>query len=164
MNAGRTGFLATLLGRDGGQNLVEYALMLIIFLLMMFGIIDFSRALYSYHFVSHAAREGARWAVVNGADCADDLPPSKPTCPGGPATQTDVQSYVSGIVPPGIDSSQVQVSATWPDTSGTCAPGSHNEPGCPVVVTVSYNFNFLVPLIHNGTLAMASTSEMVIAH
>lgn len=150
--------------RDEGQNLIEYAFILILLLLMMFGIVEFSRALYAYHFVSHAAREGARWAIVNGADCGDDLPPSNASCPNGPATLADVQTYVGGIIPPGINSSKVTVSASWPDTAGTCSPGSHNEPGCPVQVTVSYTFNFLVPLVHNGNLPMSSTSEMVIAH
>ena len=50
-----------------GASSLEFAFVLILILFpLMFGIIDFSRALYAYHWVSYAAREGSRWASVRG--------------------------------------------------------------------------------------------------
>lgn len=48
---------------EGGQSLVETALMLPILLLLLVGIVDFGRAFYAYIAVTNAAREGARYAV-----------------------------------------------------------------------------------------------------
>jgi Flp pilus assembly protein TadG len=51
-------------GREPGQSLVEFALGLLVFLLMVFGIFEFGRAIYTYSVVAHAAREGARVGAV----------------------------------------------------------------------------------------------------
>jgi Flp pilus assembly protein TadG len=150
--------------------MVEFALVCTFLLLLLFGIVDFGRALYTYHFLSNAARTGSRWAAVNGGACASDG-----SCNGttpmnnGPASQTDVQNYVRGLATGGINSSQITVTACGvTGGGGKCAdspPGcTLNEPGCVVKVTVSYNFSFLVPLVRKAAIPMTSTSEMVIAH
>lgn len=142
---------------ETGSTIVEFALTASLLLVMVFGIVDFGRALYAYHYLSNAAREATRWAAVNGSTCNLDN-----SC-SSPAQSSDVNNYVKGITPLGIDWSQVTVATTWPGTgAGSCA--TTNAPGCNVQVTVSYNFSFLVPLVHNGSITMSSTSEMVIAH
>jgi Flp pilus assembly protein TadG len=145
--------------------MVEFALTVVLLLVMLFGVIDFGRALYTYHFLSDAARDATRWAAVNGADCALDL-----SCNGtdgmnsGPANAAAVQNYVAGIVPPGIDPSKVTTTPIWPGNgTSTCPSGSNND-GCPVQVEVSYNFNFIMPLVHSGSITLSSTSELVISH
>jgi hypothetical protein len=50
--------------RDSGQELVEYAIVFPVLMLMLLGIIEFGRIIYSYNAISNAAREGARYAVV----------------------------------------------------------------------------------------------------
>lgn len=50
---------------DRGQTLVEFALSLTITLLMIFGLIDFSRAVYTASVVQWAAQEGARAGTVD---------------------------------------------------------------------------------------------------
>jgi len=50
--------------RQKGQALVELALILPLLLLLVFGIIEFGRALYIKNTLSNAAREGARRAAV----------------------------------------------------------------------------------------------------
>ena len=50
---------------DSGQALVEFALVLPIFLLILFGIVEFARAWNIYEVLTDAAREGARNAVVD---------------------------------------------------------------------------------------------------
>ncbi len=152
--------------------MVEFALTVSLFLVMLFGIIDFSRALYTYHFLSNAARTATRWAAVNGHTCSNDG-----SCNGtapmnnGPATDTDVANYVKSLVPPGIDSSKITTTVCGTEGGTECAdstpPGcatTVNDQGCTVKVNVSYPFPFLIPLIHSGTITLSSTSEMVIAH
>ena len=48
-----------------GQSLVEFALVLPIFLILILGILDFGRAVAAYNSVSNGARSGARVAIVN---------------------------------------------------------------------------------------------------
>lgn len=170
-----------------------------VLMVMVLGIVDFSRALYVYHFVDHAAKSATRWAAVNGYTCAQD-----DSCPYGTtgsetndvttyiaacgqgtsivcgATASNVQTYVLGLVPSGINPSKIMTSVSWPVQSSTstdpspaiCSGAANgltaeaipNYPGCTVEVEVSYPFNFLYPFVQNGTLTLSSTSEMVISH
>jgi Flp pilus assembly protein TadG len=49
---------------DGGQELVEYAIVFPVLMLLVLGIIELGRIMYSYSAISNAAREGARLAVL----------------------------------------------------------------------------------------------------
>jgi Flp pilus assembly protein TadG len=158
-----------------GDSLIEYALTMIFFFTMLFGIVEFARAMYAYHFVSNAARQATRWAAVNGWTCGDDN-----SCNGtapmnnGPALPTDIQNYVANMAPPGINSKNITTTPGWTAPTGsptictaavTGIGGPHeNYPGCTVEVTVSYKFNFVAPIVSAATIKMSSTSEMVIAH
>ena len=51
--------------RSRGQALVEFALILPIFILLTAGIFDGARAVYAYNTIANAARQGARVAIVN---------------------------------------------------------------------------------------------------
>jgi hypothetical protein len=51
---------------DSGQSLVEFALVVPLLLLLVFGIIEFGRVYHAQLVVASAAREGARKAAVNG--------------------------------------------------------------------------------------------------
>jgi Flp pilus assembly protein TadG len=63
---------------QGGQSMVEFALVLPIFLLLLFGLIDIGRYVYTANAVNEAAREGARLGSVAAwsADCSG----SRETC------------------------------------------------------------------------------------
>ncbi len=52
-------------GGDGGAVIVEFALIVPIFFLLIFGIIDFGWAFHQDLDVRHGAREGSRLAAVN---------------------------------------------------------------------------------------------------
>jgi hypothetical protein len=52
-------------GPGRGQGLVEFAIVFPIFLLVLFGLFDIGRAVFSYNEITNAAREGARLAIVN---------------------------------------------------------------------------------------------------
>jgi Flp pilus assembly protein TadG len=48
-----------------GQSLVEFALVIPVFLLLLIGVFDLGLGVFSYNSVTNAAREGARLAIVN---------------------------------------------------------------------------------------------------
>lgn len=52
--------------RSRGQALVEFALVLPMFVLVIFGLLDLGRVVYMNNALSEAARDGARWGVVQG--------------------------------------------------------------------------------------------------
>jgi hypothetical protein len=152
---------------ERGATLLEFAFVLVITLVLLFGMIDFARALYSFHFVSEAAQEGTRFASVRGANCSTDAAPC-------PAQLDDIQTFVMQLVPQGIDSSQVTVNPTWtnPNNLPMCGPPPNVYPGCGVQVQVQYNFNFIFPFsFYNSSpvsfqatqITMASTSQRIIS-
>jgi Flp pilus assembly protein TadG len=62
--------------RDGtqarsGQAIVEFALASLIFLMIVFGTIDFGRAIFISGELHNAAREGARYGKINPSDTAN---------------------------------------------------------------------------------------------
>src|SRR4051812_30624120 len=50
-----------------GQSVAEFALVIPLFLVMLFGIIDIGRVIWANDALSNAAREGARYASVTGS-------------------------------------------------------------------------------------------------
>lgn len=84
---------------DHGAAAVEFALLLPVLLLVVFGIIDFGRALNAQITLTQAAREGARLAALNSANvvsrtqaAATGLSPVTVTvtsCPAGASQTTD---------------------------------------------------------------------------
>ena len=51
--------------RDRGQALMEFALVIPLFLLLMVALFDLGRAVFAYNTLTNEAREGARLAIVN---------------------------------------------------------------------------------------------------
>jgi Flp pilus assembly protein TadG len=140
-----------------GSTMVETALMLSMLLVMMFGIVGFGHALYTYHFVSNAAREATRWASVRGQTCTG-------LSGGCPASASDVQTYVSNVSGMGLDPAKITATTTWiapPNNLAVCKTQPKN-PGCVVEVQVQYSYQFLLPLLPSG-FKMQSTSQMVIS-
>ncbi|ATX81772.1 TadE-like protein [Mariprofundus ferrinatatus] len=71
--------------RESGAALVEMAIVLIIFLALVFAIIEFSLLIFNYSRVIESTRAGVRYAIVNNveAGCASGV--ANITCPGGAA-------------------------------------------------------------------------------
>jgi Flp pilus assembly protein TadG len=155
--------------REDGASIVEMALVVCLLVLpMFFGIFDMSLALYSYHYISDAAREGSRYAIVRGStSCANT--PSLTNCG---ATPTQIQTYVQNLGYPGINgANNMTVTTTWytpsaspPTTWSLCgATPACGAPGNLVKVKVAYAFPLSIPFYGSRTLNMASTSQMVVA-
>ena len=52
-------------GGERGQSLVEFALILPLFVVVLLGIFDVGRAIYAYNTINNAARQAARLAIVD---------------------------------------------------------------------------------------------------
>jgi len=150
---------------ERGAALLEDGLVFMLLLTLLFGIIGFGHALYTYHFLSNAAREATRWASVRGYTCTD-------LAGGCPAAAADVQTYISNVSGMGLNPAKMTVTTTWlpsPNPSGRTAvfvppcATYPNYPGCVVQVQVVYKYNFLLPLLPSSAFNMQSTSQMVIS-
>lgn len=128
-----------------GQTLVEFALILPIFLLLLMGIFDFGRAVYAYNTVSNAARQAVRLAIV-------DQEPSK--------IQDLAAKQAASL---GIDPSTVTITFVNPDlSSGQPCDVVPVLNGCIVEVTVPYTYRAATPIIGNliGPISISSTSRL----
>jgi Flp pilus assembly protein TadG len=157
--AGRTSFRWNRLVRgERGSTLVEFGATAGILAMSMFGLMIMCQAIYAYHYVSEAAREGTRFAAVRGSSCSG-------LAAGCPASASDVQTYVQNLSYPGIQPSLTSVSTTWAayPSGGGCAPSATcNNPGNAVTVKVTYSFPLSIPFVGSKTLTMTSTSDLII--
>jgi TadE-like protein len=82
------------------QSLVEFVLILPIFLLLVFGIVDMGRFVYMNSTLSQAAREGARLAAVEAYWVGRDGTPEGLACgnPGGPVCPADLAALRSNVL------------------------------------------------------------------
>jgi Flp pilus assembly protein TadG len=150
--------------RERGSALAETAVVMTVLLMLMFGIIDFGRALYTYSFVAQLAREGARWAIVRGGSCTLLTTPSG-TCPAKSGT-TDIQPYIQSLNEGATNASSIAATLSWqpPPSDIGCSTAGSNAPGCMAVVTVTYPFTFMLPFLPKAGIPMSSTSQMVISN
>ncbi|HET7103807.1 MAG TPA: TadE/TadG family type IV pilus assembly protein [Terracidiphilus sp.] len=163
---------------EEGATLVEIALSSVILLAILFGVIEMSLAFYSYHFISEAAREATRYAIVRGSNSCTSSSNGLTNCDILPtSTGNPIQAYVRGLGYPGINGNQITVTATWwtASFSGTstvwtsACPGAVdannypcNNPGNKVTVVVNYAFPLSIPFWRATTLNVRSTSSGII--
>jgi Flp pilus assembly protein TadG len=143
--------------RERGSSLAETAIIMAVVLAIIFGIVDCGRALYTYGFVAQLARQGARWAIVRGADCT-----LLSDCPN--ATSAELQTYVQSLNEGATTASSITATLSFAASAPVCTASNSDAPGCLAVVTVSYPFKFLLPFLPTAAITMQSTSEMVIAN
>lgn len=154
---------------DDGEGLVEMAISIAVVLMLLFGVFDFSLAFYTYHYVSDAAREATRYAIVRGNRSCIQTPNLSNCDASGPA----ITSYLQSLDYPGIDTSQLGVTTTWNTAvkqssgamtwNGCGTADACKAPGNQVQVTVTYPFPLSIPFWQQTTVQLTSTSEMVIS-
>lgn len=103
--------------RDRGSVAVEFALVLPVLLLILFGVIDFGRALNAQIELTGAARDGARLAALGYSNAA-------------------VQARVVAAAP--------TLSGVTVTVAANCPPGA--GPTADAQVDVSYQFSFITPI------------------
>ena len=142
-----------------GQAMLELMLTLPIFLALVFGVIEISRLIFFYSSIFSASREAARYAAASGLspngvafyrDCAGIRASAKSTSFGTTLSDSDISIYYDQ----GPDSNGDSVSI------GNC--GSYSSDlalGDRVVVTVSKQFEFIVPLFDFNAIPVSSTTS-----
>jgi Flp pilus assembly protein TadG len=136
-----------------GQTYTEFMMVVLPTLALMFGIVSFGMVVYTYSFLSNAARDAVRYAIVHG---------SKST---SPATSDSIQSFVRGEAK-GLQASSITVSSCWnPQAPPNQCPGptGNNAPGKVVSVQVSYNYHPFYPF-NDVTLPLTSSAQMTISY
>ena len=112
------------LRKEHGNVLLETALMLAIILMLLFGVVDMGRALYTANNLVSAAREGARFGATDnscGTIVADTRAVVKARfSPFGGAALTDAQITVTPSSP--CTGGSVRVSIAYPFTWITPVP------------------------------------------
>ena len=119
---------------EKGSTLVEYAIGASVFLLAVFAVLEFGRALWAHNALSDAARQGARYAALH--------------LPGG-AEDTNIKNLVvygttdGGTKPivPGLTTSMVQITR-----SGDFSVNA----GTVTVKITGYQFQFVLPFLPNS--------------
>lgn len=137
------GPLGLLRREQRGTALVEFALVALPLFLILFGIIDFGRALNYYNDMTQLAGQGARFAAVNQEPCAT----GQVGCTPGNATASFQQDLAKWNDSPELKNKVMVCIKNDPSTT---------EVGSPVTVKVSYTFHFL-SLISGIPITLSST-------
>jgi Flp pilus assembly protein TadG len=132
--------------------LVEFAMVAPIFFLILFGIIEAGRFIFYYETLHNATREGARYAIVNGANtigCSTGpAAPGTTSCdPAGDDVRERVRDAAFGVL------SGIVVDPQWfPD----------NGRGSTVTVTATHTYAVLVPLVPLPSITVTAESSLVV--
>ncbi len=134
-----------------GQSLVEFALVFPVFLLLLFGLIDIGRFVYTANAVSEAAREGARFGSVV-ANCGTN----REACVE--AETHDRLAAVAGATVTAGCTRYVVTQARWVPATGGCQTNDLLK------VEVSTRFQVLTPIVGQllgGALIQGSSQVTV---
>jgi Flp pilus assembly protein TadG len=120
---------------ERGSNLVEFAFIAPVLLLILLAILDFGRAVYAYSVVASAAREGARYGIIHRDDAAAIECAARDTAVA-------------------LDPNQLSILVTLP-----------TEEQSTVEVEVTYAFKLITPLVAEAiggrdSLLLRSTASM----
>jgi Flp pilus assembly protein TadG len=128
-----------------GQAIVELALVLFLLLLLVLGIFEFGRAMYIKNTLTHAARAGARAAVVTSGISSSGPVSINTSCNYGtnPTGNPRVFEAVCKSLYSGIDKNYVNCEITIADLNNNAVIP---DPGDMVTVKVTLtNFGSVVP-------------------
>ena len=137
----------TALRSERGAELVEFALVMPLLLILIGGITDFARLFFSYEIVTNAAREGARLASLPGYDLNNYQ-----------AVRNRVSSYLANT-----NASGTVVTAVNPVPVGLAlVDGAARSSGIRVTVTYTHSFLFVGRLfgLINGTFQDSLTYQV----
>ena len=131
-------------GRGAGQALVEFALILPIFFLVVAGMFDFGLGIYSDLTLVNAAREGARLGVIDPGNTS--------------AIETRVRAMSSNL-----DGSRLNVTINCERPSGKAFTSCSKpmwQPGDATLVTVDYTYSMFFPLLFGTEIPLSSETRM----
>ena len=105
--------------KEEGSGLVEFAILAPLFVVLLFGLVEFGLALYNKGVVTNASREGARFGVVYAT-------PRK--------TEGEIIARVQEYL----------TKSGFTDTANINVTGAQGSSGSPLSVTVAYPYHFEV--------------------
>jgi len=114
--------------KQTGQDLVEFALLLPILLLLVFGIFDLGRLFHAGITITSAAREGARFGTRNKEATDEEI---------RIATRNEALNS-------GIDLSSSTIDVNYLDLLPMSSPNGKDDT---IRVRISYDFNFIIDFI-----------------
>jgi len=126
--------------RRRGSSMVEFAMVFILFMTMAVGLMEGGRMVWVYTTLSHAARQGARYAVVHGVN--------------SPVPDSNIAAVVHansiGLAP-----KDVIVKTAWEAGKGK---------GSIVEVDVAYDLPFMTAnlFVKSKQIRLASTARMIV--
>lgn len=167
--------------RGRGQAVVEFALILPVFLLLTVGVVDMARVFIAYVSLENGVREAAVYAAQSASTgnnflkwCTD--PANKAASPAVsvpcPATATGVNkspdpdniAYRIDAAASGMDANLIVLSPPTTTVDTNCDSILHND-GKRVTITATYTFRLLTPivssLVSTGIVMSTSTSTCV---
>jgi len=150
-----------------GQSLVETALILPIFILLLVVMFDLGRLVFTLSTVGNAAREGARVAAVNQITSASECNQSRPVEQPNAAHWAPRECAAAAASSVGVTVADVTVVYSAPAGANlTCTNGGtpNVQVGCLAAVTVTATWQPITPLVGNivGPVTLSGNSEMKI--
>jgi TadE-like protein len=166
--------------RGAGQSLVEFALVLPLFLTILIGMVDVGRAIWANNVIANAAREAARYAIVHGGTKTNACPVGPPVTTGSNKTIIPAASTSCPYPSPSKEgirdaARSFAIAAGFPVTIEVCyglnctgdtdISGATNARGTPVTVRVASQVPMIVPrLVGIDSLNVDATSSMLVSH
>jgi hypothetical protein len=176
--------------KDKGQGMAELALVLPVLLLVVFGMIEMARLVQTYLAVQHAAREGARYAVVGlpseeeclaGGGDTDESGACESRLPNGDVCPTEYSAFRTEAIKE--KAKEAAIGLPWdPSETGSSAPrylgvsvqgqpsfyddalmDCPGVPGARVRVRVFFNLPVMTPILSGvlPTIQVSAETEMI---
>lgn len=136
---------------EKGTTIAEFAMVALIFFILIFGIIEFGRLLYTHNALADATRRGARYAVLHpGITEADKTKVKNEVVYGVRGTFDDDGNPTSPALISGLTTAMVEVTFEGEDLDGdpdTPPSNFGSNLGRATVKIVGYNFNLSIPIV-----------------
>lgn len=135
-----------------GQGMVEFALLLPILVLIVFGVLELGRAFFAFIAISNAAREGARVFTFRPDVTTIANIQTAVTTEIGSSPLVDVSKIASIQIECGDP-----IAVVSSDSALKACPKEK-----PIRVTVTYNHNLILTLFFPSSLTLRRSAEMMV--
>ena len=132
-----------------GQNLLEFALILPLLAIVVFGVLDLGRVFFASIGLTSAAREGVRYLTMHPNDISNDS-----------------GAYLGSKVAAVNEANYAKISITETNVNVTCSniddDSDFCDSGTPATVTVTYDFDLILGWVLPGPITVTRSAEMIV--